>query len=645
MFHNNPVLMQLKKKLHLANNFVEGIVKSNDKGFGFLEVKTQKNYFIPHSQMKKVMHGDRIIATISNNQDRETAIPEKLIEPFLNRFIGRIQTKDNNLSIIPNYPFVKDRIPCSVLCDLKHECKNGDWFIAEMRCHPLRGDSGFYAELVDLIVKCDDYFAPWLVTLSRYNLERTAPDTISHEMLHENLNRKDLTHLSFITIDNSTTEDMDDALYIKSLNDNALRLTIAIADPTSYIPEGSKLDQLAAQRGFTNYLPGFSIPMLPRNISDNICSLRPNVQRPVLACSVTIINDGSLQDIHFFAAWIKSKAKLAYNDVSDWLENIGNWKPDNCIIEEQIYLLYRLCLLRIKWRKKYALIFKDKLDYRFIISKKGEVLNIIAESRRIANHIVEEAMILANMCAGKILHTYLGFGIYNVHFGFDTANISQAVTFLNTHGMHVDAKKITTLDGFILLKRQLDAQPTQYLNHCLRRFQKFAEISTKPGPHFGLGIENYATWTSPIRKFSDMINHRLLKSIIRGDKKVICPLDNELIIKISERRKLNRIAEKNISDWLYACYLSKFISKNYKFITEIIYVSRNGMKVRLIENGATAFIPASLIHLVRDELICNQENGTLEIKDKIIYRITDIINVNIIKVCIDSRTIFARPIF
>jgi len=552
MFQDNPLLAQLKEKLHSQTPRAEGVVKGTEKGFGFLEVDAQKSYFIPPPQMKKVMHGDRIIAVIHTDKDRESAEPETLVEPFLSRFVGRVQKKDDRLSIVPDHPLLKEAIQCRPVRGLTHDFQQGDWAVAEMRRHPLKGDRGFYAELTEFIVSADDHLAPWWVTLSRHNLERQDPEMGFGEMLDENLQREDLTALDFVTIDSASTEDMDDALYVEALEDNALRLTVAIADPTAYVAEGSELDKLAAQRAFTNYLPGFNIPMLPRELSDDVCSLRPDVRRPVLACRVTVAQDGSLSDVHFFAAWIESKAKLVYDEVSDWLENSGEWQPQNDAIANQIRLLHQLCLSRGEWRQAHALVFKDRPDYRFLLGEKGEVLDIVAEPRRIANRIVEEAMILANICAAEVLRDKLGFGIYNVHAGFDTANAEQAAAVLATHGITADPSAITTLDGFRVLRRELDAQPTQFLDSRIRRFQTYAEITTEPGPHFGLGLEAYATWTSPIRKFGDMINHRLLKAIVRGES--IARPDDAVTVTMSERRRLNRMAERDVGDWLYARY-------------------------------------------------------------------------------------------
>ncbi len=642
MFQDNPLLAQLKEKLHAQTPRAEGVVKGTEKGFGFLEVDAQKSYFIPPPQMKKVMHGDRISAVIHSDKDRESAEPETLIEPFLARFVGRVQKKDDRLSIVPDHPLLKDAIPCRAARGVTHDFQNGDWAVAEMRRHPLKGDRGFYAELTEFIVTADDHLAPWWVTLSRHNLEREAPNVAFTDMLDEQLQREDLTALNFVTIDSASTEDMDDALYVEQTAESNLLLTIAIADPTAYVAEGSELDKVAAKRAFTNYLPGFNIPMLPRELSDDVCSLRPLVRRPALVCRVTVMPDGSVaDDVHFFAAWIESKAKLVYDEVSDWLENSGTWEPQNPAIAEQIRLLHRLCLARSEWRQTHALVFKDRPDYRFVLGEKGEVLDILAEPRRIANRIVEEAMILANVCAAKVLQEKLGFGIYNLHSGFDLANAEQAAGVLAGHGITVDAQAITTLEGFRQLRRALDAQPTQYLDSRIRRFQSFAEVGTEPGPHFGLGLEAYATWTSPIRKFGDMINHRLLKAIVRGDS-IARPAD-ELTTIMSERRRLNRMAERDVGDWLYARFLAPFAGTDRTFSAEIIDVSRGGMRVRLLENGAVAFIPAPFIHAVRDELVCSQESGTVQIKGEVVYRVTDTLNVTIAEVRMETRSVVARP--
>ncbi|MDD7995808.1 exoribonuclease II [Kosakonia radicincitans] len=642
MFQDNPLLAQLKQQLHSQTPRAEGVVKGTEKGFGFLEVDAQKSYFIPPPQMKKVMHGDKIIAVIHSDKDRESAEPEELVEPFLTRFVGKVQKKDDRLSIVPDHPLLKDAIPCRATRGVEHDFKEGDWAVAEMRRHPLKGDRGFYAELTQFITFAEDHFVPWWVTLARHNLEKEAPNGVATEMLDDGLQRVDLTALDFVTIDSASTEDMDDALFVEETADGKLQLTVAIADPTAWIAEGSKLDDSAKVRAFTNYLPGFNIPMLPRELSDDLCSLRANEIRPALVCRMTLDDEGSIEEnIEFFAATIESKAKLVYDEVSDWLENTGSWQPANEAIAAQIRLLHRVSQLRSQWRQTHALVFKDRPDYRFVLGEKGEVLDIVAEPRRIANRIVEEAMIAANICAARVLRDKLGFGIYNVHLGFDPANSEQLAAMLKTHGMHVDAEEVLTLEGFCKLRRELDAQPSGFLDSRIRRFQSFAEISVAPGPHFGLGLEAYATWTSPIRKYGDMVNHRLLKAIIKGETPKR-PQD-ETTVQMAERRRLNRMAERDVGDWLYARFLQNKAGTDTRFAAEIIDVSRGGMRVRLVDNGAVAFIPAPFIHAVRDELVCSQENGTVQIKGETAFKVTDVIDVTIAEVRMETRSIIARP--
>ncbi|QCR36179.1 exoribonuclease II [Nissabacter sp. SGAir0207] len=643
MFQDNPLLAQLKQQLHSQTPRAEGVVKGTEKGFGFLEVDGQKSYFIPPPYMKKVMHGDRVVATLHTEKEREVAEPESLIEPFLTRFVGRVQKKDDRFSIVPDHPLLRDAIPCRPARDVKHEFKEGDWAVAEMRRHPLKGDRGFYADLTAYITFGEDDFAPWWVTLARHNLEREAPESAVGEMLEQQLTREDLTALPFVTIDSASTEDMDDALYVETLDNGQLRMTVAIADPTAYVSEGSAIDDAARIRAFTNYLPGFNVPMLPRELSDDLCSLRPNVQRPVLACRVTLGEDGSLgDDIHFFAAHIESRAKLVYDEVSDWLEGQGEWQPQSDEIATQIRLLKRVCELRSQWREQNALVFKDRPDFRFVLGDKGNVLEILVEHRRIANRIVEEAMIAANVCAARVLRDRLGFGVYNVHTGFDPALVEQAVAILQANGIEADPAELLTLPGFCTLRRELDAQPTPFLDSRIRRFQTFAEIATEPGPHFGLGLEAYATWTSPIRKYGDMVNHRLLKAIITGQAGV--KPQAEMTLQLAERRRLNRMAERDVGDWLYARYLNPKVGSGERFRAEVIDVTRGGLRVRLLDNGAVAFIPAPFLHAVRDELVCSQETGTVQIKGEVAYRQSDVIEVEIAEVRMETRSVIARPV-
>ncbi|CAL4042736.1 Exoribonuclease 2 [Buchnera aphidicola (Tetraneura ulmi)] len=650
MFRNNPILVQLKKKIRSKAPRVEGIVKKSDKGFGFLEVDSQTSYFIPPKQMKKVMHGDKIIGKVLIQREKEIIEPEKLIEPFLTRFVGKIKQKDNKFFIVPDYPSLsKDCIQCTIKNDLIHTFQDGDWAVAELESHRLLNNKNiFFAKLISFISNDKNYLTPWLVTLNSYNLEHKDPKILdkSEVKFDSFIERTDLTKLNFITIDDSETKDIDDAIFIKKTKKNYFSVIVAIADPTAYIKQDSRLDKIASNRIFTNYLPGFTVSMLPKKISEDVCSLLPEKKRPVLACKFIILEDGTLLEssICFFLAWIMSKKKLSYKKVSDWLEKKGSWKPDNTIIEYQIILLFQLCIKRISWRKKNALIFREKLEYRFKFSKEYKILDVYVEKRRIAHRVIEEVMILANICAAKFLSKKLGFGIFNIHKGFSDVTIAKhVISILSKFKINFSVENIITLDGFRKLYQSIYKLSNKYLENRIRRYQSFGEFSIHPSSHFSLGFREYATWTSPIRKYSDMINHRLIKSVLIGKK--ITKFSNDIISKINDRKKKHRMSERDVKDWLYSIYFYKKNNKTEIFVSEITDISRGGIRARLIVNGANVFIPSSFLHPVRNELFIDYENGIIYIKNLALYKITDQIKVQLMEIRMENRNIIAKPVF
>ncbi|NIG99216.1 MAG: exoribonuclease II [Buchnera aphidicola (Periphyllus acericola)] len=646
MFENNRILLNLKKKLKINTPRVEGIVKKSNKGFGFLEINSKNSYFIPPKKIKKVMHGDKIIARIGFSKNREIVIPEKLVEPFLNTFVGRLQKINKKLFIIPDYPFLKEFIPCNFLLKDKLSYESGDWFLAKLTKHKLKDNNVFHAEIIKFISKKKDPFTQWFVTLTKHGLKSSEPKCkIKKNILFdENFKkRKDLTHLNFITIDSNNTQDIDDAVFIKKVENDCLELTVAISDVTSYVNYNSELDIIASKRGFTNYLPGFNIPMLPRFLSENLCSLQPYEKRPVLACTMIISKNGKIKkNSNFFLAWIKSHGKLSYKNVSDFLEKKSFWKPLNKKIEEQILLLYDFCISRIKWRKKNSLIFPDRNEYKFNLSKNCEILNISIEKRRIAHKIIEECMISANFIAANTLFKNKCLGLYNNHSGFDLSGANQISLLLIKKKIFINSKELLTLKGFCNLYRILENKKYKYLNSRIRRFQSFSEISFNPHPHYALGFKRYATWTSPIRKYGDLINHRFLKSMIFNKKPIF--LKNDILQKISNQKRKHRLSEREIQDFLYIKYFKTKNLKNLIFNAEIFEVSKGGIRAKLLENGANIFIPNSFIHNIRSELDFNKEEGLIFINGKIFYKISDIIKVNLIDIRIDTKNIIAKPI-
>ncbi|NOI76084.1 exoribonuclease II [Vibrio coralliilyticus] len=649
MFQDNPLLAQLKQQIQETLPKKEGTIKATEKGFGFLEVDSKTSFFIPPPYMKKCMHGDKVKAIIRTEKEREVAEPEELLEQGVTRFIGRVKLFKGKLNVAPDHPQLKKlSLKARVKKGLKSDdFKEGDWVVAHLIRHPLKGDNGFFVEISEKITDADDKIAPWWVTLAQNDLPNSEPAGIDNWEIKDDadLERVDMTHVPFVTIDGESTKDMDDALYAKKTETGDFELTIAIADPTAYITPDSDMDKVARERGFTIYLPGRNIPMLPRDLADELCSLIENEERPALCCTVTISKDGVIgDDVKFFAANIKSHARLAYDHVSDWLETGQSeaWQPTE-EIAEIVRDLYEFSKARAEWRETHAVVFPDRPDYRFELSEDNDVVAIHADMRRSANRLVEESMITANICAGKALKASFDSGVFNTHAGFKPEKIADVIELVNPEGeLPFTAESVVTLEGFAELRRWLAKQETSYLDNRIRKYQAYSEIGNQPLPHYAMGLELYATWTSPIRKYGDMINHRMLKAHILG-KAPVQTADESVGEELALHRKHHKIAERNVGDWLYARTLAEEPAKETVFNGEIFDVSRAGIRVRLIENGAAAFVPGSLILANKERLECNGEAGTVSIDKEVIYRLGDVVELVLNDVNQETRSIVAKP--
>ena len=480
--------------------------------------------------------------------------------------------------------------------------------------------------------------------MARHNLAQIEPADLPEWKVieEEELPRRDLTQVPFFTIDGAKTKDMDDALAITKL-ENGWELLVAIADPTAYVAEGSELDKEAAQRAFTVYMPGRNVPMIPRTLSDELCSLKEGEERNTLCARLLIAEDGLLlEETEFFAARIVSHARLSYDDVSDWAEHGKELAIDAGVLA-QLPLMKAMTEARIKWRTEHALVFPDRPDYDFELGQDGEVLAIHVEPRRIANRMVEESMIAANICAGRVLGKQVGYGIFNVHTGFDEESLDGAIELLKTAEAPFEKEDIASLSGFCALRRWIDGLDTRWLDGKIRRFQSYALMSAEPGAHYGLGLDAYATWTSPIRKYGDMVNHRLLKAVIAGKTPGERP-SLELTEHLTACRRLHRMVERDIGDWLYVRYLKADAGTDKVFNAEIIDVMRAGLKLRLQENGAVVFMPARHILDNKDRLECNWDNGRVYLdKTEVVYELGQIIEVKLTEAVEETRSLIAKP--
>ncbi|ANF58443.1 exoribonuclease II [Halotalea alkalilenta] len=646
MLSNNPLLAQLKQQLHAETPRVTGVVKATDKGFGFLEAEDGQSYFVPPPMMKKVVHGDRVEAVVHVQGEKKSVEPETLVEPSLERFIGRVRRREGRLGVVPDHPSINLALNARAKRGIDEAgLEEGDWVVARLLRHPLRPDDrSFLVQIEELISRHDQPNVPWRVTLARHVLEYASPvDGSECSLRDEGLEREDLTALPFFTIDSRTTRDMDDALHIEAREEGGWRLRVAIADPTAFVAEDDAVDQEARRRAFTVYLPGQNVTMLPERLADDLCSLRENETRAALACTLEVAADGELLDYRFYAAEVRSHAQLAYDDVSDWIEGKGEWKPVFPRGEEQLRQLADFTEARSAWRSRNAIVFKDRPDYAFELDAEGRVLAVRTEPRRIANRMVEESMIAANVCCARLLGEEVGHGIFNVHLGFAAEKLDHALAFLAEQSIEASREQLTDLDAWRALRYQLDERDDAWLEARLRRFQGYTAMTAAPGPHFGMGLPAYATWTSPIRKYGDMINHRLIKALLLAQARPASASET-LTAHLSERRKLNRMAERDVKDWLYVRHLAPAVGSGQRFEAEIVDIRRGGLRVRLNDNGASVFVPASTLEADREALVIDDKEGVVSVRGEQRYRLGDIIEVVLSEAREETRSLIGRPV-
>ena len=649
MLFDDPALQALKKGFDAEKIKKEGIVRATDRGFGFLEVAQDKNsYFIPPQEMKKLMNGDRIVAVITEDKERgkSQAAPESLVESALKeKFVARVTYINGKLNINPDNPGIKlSYLADDYRKDKSKKLNEGDWVMCSLKKHALK-DGHFRVAIVEEITDSSDPTTPWVVSLRALDLPTESPlSTNEFKFLEENFPREDMTNVPFVTIDSEKTEDMDDALYIER-NENGFKLFVAIADPTGYIDENSALDEEASKRAFSIYLPGRNIPMLPRELADNLCSLRMNENRPALVGIINIDNEGNIDtdNVEFKIALVKSHGKLVYNYVSDYIENgdTTNFNP-NETIKRVIEDLVAMTKVRDNYRTTKLASFRTRPDYEFVLTEDGALDHIEVNYRRIANQIVEECMIAANVACGSFLAKNLNTGIFNTHAGFIKEELGDVVELLGKFNFTTTEEELSKIEGFCAARRYANSLEKTYLDNMLRKYQEYSQMLINPAPHYALGVETYATWTSPIRKYGDMINHRLIKSVICDQEHPRMPDENTLAV-MNLARRTNRMAERGVRDWLYADYLAPDVENKTVFDGELFDVVRGGIRVSLVANGAFIFVPMSLFSSDRDNIDFNSAEGRITFKSEEIFCLGDPIKVRIVSIDKANRSIVGAP--
>ena len=349
--------------------------------------------------------------------------------------------------------------------------------------------------------------------------------------------RKDLRKLNFATIDGEDAKDFDDAIYCVK-NSNGFTLYVAIADVSFYVTPGSKIDREAKKRGTSIYFPETVIPMLPENLSNGICSLRPNEDRCSMICEMSIGLDGKRKKYKFYSGLINSKARLTYNQVEKNLNKSFNIKQAG--VRASIEHLKDLANLRLKLRHQRKALEIKPIEATLELDKNKEVKNLHIKKPLFAHKLVEESMLLANESAAEFMQERLNLGVYRIHEDPDPSKLEALKKHFQISPKQV--KKLSSLEVVNLCldqaKKKNDTTGQILVLQTLAR----AEYSTNNLGHFGLQLDQYSHFTSPIRRYPDLLVHRLINSSLAQKK--IQTRQNELQDECENSSMLERRAEK-----------------------------------------------------------------------------------------------------
>lgn len=493
---------------------ISGRVSAHPDGYGFLVVEDGEDIYLSNRQMRAVFHGDRVQvrARAKNRRGRTEGEIVDVIERNTTEIVGRLYMEGKVMLLEPLNPRI-----CQEILVLKHKRKKdvGKVVVARIIDQPtLHGIAS--AEVVDVL---GENLTPEMeieVVLRNHDIPFVFPEEVLAEVNDMPLgvnesdcrHRADLRDLHFVTIDGEDARDFDDAVYCEPKKSGGWRLFVAIADVSNYVRRGSELDAEAYRRGTSVYFPQMVIPMLPEAISNGLCSLRPQEDRLVLVCEMTISERGRISGYEFYEGVIHSKARMTYNEVAAMLGDPG--APEHI---DSIYELYKV--LKQARDSRGALEFET--NEVFFAMQDGKVKNVEPRPRNDAHRLIEECMLAANVCAARFVGKHKLPGLYRVHEPPDEEAGQKLSELLSSFGVSLSWDGvITPADYQRVLDQLADRHNNRILQVALLRSLNQAVYQPENKGHFGLNYPEYTHFTSPIRRLPDLLTHRLIKSVIHS---------------------------------------------------------------------------------------------------------------------------------
>jgi ribonuclease R len=542
---------------------ISGRVEGHADGHGFVVPdEGGPSVFLPPHEMRSLMHGDRAAVRLSGGDHRGRPIGAlvEVLERAKRRIVGRLHDERGVLLLVPE----DRRIAHDILVPPEDagKAKVGEIVTVELVQQPAPHAKpigrvaevlGHYADPgMEIEIALRKFDLPHRFSKGALAVAKSAPDEVRED---ETRGRRDLRELEFVTIDGETAKDFDDAVFCKR-EGKGFRLWVAIADVSHYVRHGDALDMDARERGTSVYFPRRVIPMLPEKLSNGICSLNPNVDRLAMVCEVAVSAQGELGRFEFYPAVFRSHARLTYTKV--WAE-IQSGKPP-----ENLARLYELFKVLFRSREKRGAIDFDTLETKMVFDPKGKIEKIVPEGRNEAHRVIEECMLAANVCAGKFIAERKQPVLYRVHDVPSAEKVAALRAFLAELGLQLPGGDIPKPKDYAQLLERIKGRPDfQLLQTVLLRSLKQAVYTPDNLGHFGLAFEAYVHFTSPIRRYPDLLVHRAIKALLAG-KKYDGGIDWEALGRhCSETERRADDASRDVESWLKCYYMREHVGETF----------------------------------------------------------------------------------
>lgn len=617
---------------------IKGTVIANQAGFGFLEVENEeKDIYIPFFEMERVFDGDKVEAKITTFKGKKEVRIIKVLKRAKKEFVCIINKKDKKCFGIPTDKNSFHKIEIAF-----KDCKNlkeGTFVLVKITRFKTKELSHHQGKIEKVFGHPDDKSFIIEILKLKYNLKEEYPKKAllelrkflqSFDIKKEIKKRKDLRDQFCFTIDPPSAKDFDDAVYVEKEKEN-FRLFVHIADVSSFVKFGSELDKEAYKRGCTVYLPSEAIHMLPSELSSDLCSLVPNKDRLCFTCEMVFDKRGELIDYSIYKSVINSKRRFTYDEV---LSILKGEKEEEQKIKEVLYNMESLFRILNKKRWDKGNIDFDLPETNIILDENGEPQEIVPYERHVAHKIIEEFMIAANETVAFHLLSKEKPCLYRVHDKPDEEKVQKFITILSSLGYKVSMPKEITPKFFQKIIADFEDKKEENLIRFLAlRTMKRAYYSPFPIGHFGLASDHYSHFTSPIRRYPDLILHRLLTLEIENkdfnEEYTKLSYLEDAAKHLSEKEREAEKIEREAIELLKLRFMKDKIGEKFEGI--ITGVISAGVFVELKDYVIEGFIPIQ--GFKDDEYVYDEENQRIVgIKKGKVYRLGDILKVKVISV-------------